>query len=307
MLREDHEFPRIQKHRGARRVKKAHYYGPFASAGSVTRTLNALQKLFLLKKLFRQLFRESVAALPAVPDQALLGAVRRADRRGAIMASWSRRRRSSLPASRRACSRGCRGRWRRPPDAGLRARRGLSRPVARADLHPGQPDGSCRRARRCRRLRARVQGRKRVDPGLLHPRRAELGASRFLSGAYQRCSGSRGFVELSSSSSTRTCRRPKRILVDRELADRELLEEALSERAERKVVIEAAPARRPPQAARTGAAQCRGGARPPARGDHHPGQDPARAGRCRSTLPTCPSESRFTTTATSWAPTRPAR
>src|SRR4029079_18893460 len=38
-----------QKHRGARRVKKAHYYGPFASAGSVTRTLNALQKLFLLR------------------------------------------------------------------------------------------------------------------------------------------------------------------------------------------------------------------------------------------------------------------
>src|SRR3954468_12289485 len=49
LLREDHEFARIQKHRGARRVKKAHYYGPFASAGSVTRTLNALQKLFLLR------------------------------------------------------------------------------------------------------------------------------------------------------------------------------------------------------------------------------------------------------------------
>jgi excinuclease ABC subunit C len=49
LLREDHSFPRIQKHRGARRIKKAHYYGPFASAGSVTRTLNALQKLFLLR------------------------------------------------------------------------------------------------------------------------------------------------------------------------------------------------------------------------------------------------------------------
>jgi len=49
MLREDHAFPRILKHRGARRVKQAHYYGPFASAGSVTRTLNALQKLFLLR------------------------------------------------------------------------------------------------------------------------------------------------------------------------------------------------------------------------------------------------------------------
>ncbi|MES2497026.1 MAG: excinuclease ABC subunit UvrC [Pseudomonadota bacterium] len=48
LLREDHGFPRIQKHRGARRAK-GQYYGPFASAGSVTRTLNALQKLFLLR------------------------------------------------------------------------------------------------------------------------------------------------------------------------------------------------------------------------------------------------------------------
>jgi len=48
LLRQDHAFPRIQKHRGARRIK-GQYYGPFASAGSVTSTLNALQKLFLLR------------------------------------------------------------------------------------------------------------------------------------------------------------------------------------------------------------------------------------------------------------------
>jgi excinuclease ABC subunit C len=48
LLREDHAFPRVQKHRGARRAK-GQYYGPFASAGSVTTTLNALQKLFLLR------------------------------------------------------------------------------------------------------------------------------------------------------------------------------------------------------------------------------------------------------------------
>ena len=48
LLREDHAFPRIQKHRGARRAK-GQYFGPFASAGSVTSTLNALQKLFLLR------------------------------------------------------------------------------------------------------------------------------------------------------------------------------------------------------------------------------------------------------------------
>ncbi|EZP83358.1 Excinuclease ABC subunit C [Novosphingobium resinovorum] len=48
LLRTDHEFPRIMKHRGARRMK-GNYYGPFASAGSVNTTINALQKLFLLR------------------------------------------------------------------------------------------------------------------------------------------------------------------------------------------------------------------------------------------------------------------
>jgi excinuclease ABC subunit C len=48
LLRADHDFPRVQKHRGARKAK-GNYYGPFASAGSVNNTLNALQKLFLLR------------------------------------------------------------------------------------------------------------------------------------------------------------------------------------------------------------------------------------------------------------------
>jgi excinuclease ABC subunit C len=48
LLRADHAFPRITKHRGARRAA-GNYYGPFASAGSVNTTINALQKLFLLR------------------------------------------------------------------------------------------------------------------------------------------------------------------------------------------------------------------------------------------------------------------
>ena len=48
LLRNDHDFPQVRKHRGRRRPI-GDYYGPFASAGSVTRTLNALQKLFLLR------------------------------------------------------------------------------------------------------------------------------------------------------------------------------------------------------------------------------------------------------------------
>src|SRR3546814_6603403 len=49
LLRDDHAFPRVMKHRGARRHKGS-YFGPFASAGAVTQTLNALQKIFLLRR-----------------------------------------------------------------------------------------------------------------------------------------------------------------------------------------------------------------------------------------------------------------
>ncbi|MFO0995580.1 MAG: excinuclease ABC subunit UvrC [Alphaproteobacteria bacterium] len=44
----DHEWARIMKFRGAR-TAKGDYFGPFASAGSVNRTLNALERVFLLR------------------------------------------------------------------------------------------------------------------------------------------------------------------------------------------------------------------------------------------------------------------
>ncbi|SFA98600.1 Excinuclease ABC subunit C [Poseidonocella pacifica] len=48
LVTHDHPFPMIKKHRGAKREKGA-YYGPFASAGAVNRTLNQLQKVFQLR------------------------------------------------------------------------------------------------------------------------------------------------------------------------------------------------------------------------------------------------------------------
>ena len=65
LLREDHDFPRVQLHRGARR-HKGQYFGPFASAGSVRETLNALQKLFLLRSCSDSFFanRTRPAAFP---------------------------------------------------------------------------------------------------------------------------------------------------------------------------------------------------------------------------------------------------
>jgi excinuclease ABC subunit C len=48
LIRREHEAAQLMKHRGARRMK-GDYFGPFASAGAVNRTLDTLQKAFLLR------------------------------------------------------------------------------------------------------------------------------------------------------------------------------------------------------------------------------------------------------------------
>jgi len=48
LLTGDHDFPMLTKHRG-RKTRKGSYFGPFAGAGAVNRTLNQLQKMFLLR------------------------------------------------------------------------------------------------------------------------------------------------------------------------------------------------------------------------------------------------------------------
>ena len=48
LISTEHAFPQLKKHRG-KRSEKGSYFGPFASAGAVNRTLNQLQKVFLLR------------------------------------------------------------------------------------------------------------------------------------------------------------------------------------------------------------------------------------------------------------------
>ncbi len=48
LITRDHAAPRLTKHRGARTIK-GEYFGPFASAGAVNRTLNMMQRAFLLR------------------------------------------------------------------------------------------------------------------------------------------------------------------------------------------------------------------------------------------------------------------
>lgn len=48
LVRKDHPAAQVTKHRGARKIK-GDYYGPFASAGAVNRTLDTVQRAFRLR------------------------------------------------------------------------------------------------------------------------------------------------------------------------------------------------------------------------------------------------------------------
>ncbi len=55
LVTKDQDYAQIKKHRGAKK-EKGSYYGPFASAGAVNRTLNQLQRVFLLRDCSNSMF-----------------------------------------------------------------------------------------------------------------------------------------------------------------------------------------------------------------------------------------------------------
>ncbi len=55
LISREHAFPQLKKHRGAKK-ETGKYFGPFASAGAVNRTLNQLQKVFLLRNCSDSMF-----------------------------------------------------------------------------------------------------------------------------------------------------------------------------------------------------------------------------------------------------------
>ena len=236
LLREDHAFPRVQKHRGARRIK-GQYYGPFASAGSVTRTLNALQKLFLLRScsdsffanrsrpcLLYQIKRCSAPCVGRISAQDYAGLVGEAKE---FLAGKS---------------------------TGVQSR--LSRSMAEAAEHQDYELAAVYRDR----LRALtyIQGSQTVhaeglgdaDVFALACKAGTVSIQAFFIRGGQNW-GHRAFFPAHTNDVPEAdvlssflvqfyedMPPPRRILVDREVTDRSLLEEALSERAERKVVIE---------------------------------------------------------------------
>jgi len=236
LLREDHAFPRVQKHRGARRAK-GQYYGPFASAGSVTRTLNALQKLFLLRSCSDSFFE--TRSRPC-----LLYQIRRCS--APCVGRISQKDYAELVRDAKAFLAG--------RSTGVQERLGRSMAEA-ADKQDYELAAVYRD-----RLRALtyVQGSQTVhseglgdaDVFALACKAGTVSIQAFFIRGGQNW-GHRAFfpahtndvpeADVLSSFLVQFYEEvppPKRILVDRTLADRELLEEALSAKAGRKVVIE---------------------------------------------------------------------
>jgi excinuclease ABC subunit C len=236
LLREDHDFPRIQKHRGARRIK-GQYYGPFASAGSVTRTLNALQKLFLLRSCSDSYFENR-------SRPCLLYQIKRCS--APCVGRISEEDYDELVDDAKAFLAG--------KSTGVQAR--LSKSMAEAAERQDFELAAVYRDR----LRALtyIQGSQTVhaeglgdaDVFAMASKAGTVSIQAFFIRGGQNW-GHRAFfpahvseipeAEVLSSFLVQFYEDmppPKRILVDRELVDQELLEEALSERAGRKVAIE---------------------------------------------------------------------
>ena len=80
-----HEFPRLNFYRGSRK-EPGRFFGPYPSAGAVRDALQQLQKLFRIRNCEDSYFANRSRPVPAVPDRALHGTVRRAYRQGGLRA-----------------------------------------------------------------------------------------------------------------------------------------------------------------------------------------------------------------------------
>jgi excinuclease ABC subunit C len=236
LLREDHAYPRVQKHRGARRIK-GQYYGPFASAGSVTQTLNSLQKLFLLRScsdsyfqnrarpcLLYQIKRCSAPCVGRIEPAAYRELV---DDAKAFLTGKSTGVQARLGKLMAEAAEAC--------DFELAAvyrdrLRALTYIQGSQTVHSdGLGDGdvfalACKAGQMCIQAFFIRGGQNWGHRSFFPAHTADVPEAEVLSSFLVQ------FYEDMPP--------PKRILLDRELADRELIEEALSARAERKVVLD---------------------------------------------------------------------
>ena len=70
MLTRDHDWPQLAKHRGPRK-RKAEWFGPFASASAVNRTITELTRAFMLRNCSDSIFSARSRPCLAISDQTL--------------------------------------------------------------------------------------------------------------------------------------------------------------------------------------------------------------------------------------------
>ena len=113
LIRRDHPWPQLVKHRGARQPG-GDYFGPFASAGAVNRTLYALQRAFPLALVLGCDLRQPHAALLAISDQALHRALHQLHQPRRLQRAGRRSARLPLRPQPPGAGELCPGAWKRP-------------------------------------------------------------------------------------------------------------------------------------------------------------------------------------------------
>ena len=300
-----HDAPRLIKHRGARSIP-GDYFGPFANAGAVVRTLNALQRAFLLRTcsdsyyenrtrpcLLYQIKRCSAPCTGeiALDDYAELVAEARD-----FLSGRSRAIRQRLAKEMSEAARG----------AGIRKGRAAARPHLRAFGDPGRAERQSALGARGRRLRDLRGSGAVLHRGVLLPHLSELGQPRLFSARRPRAERGRGARRLPRAILSRAARaaagaaQPRSRLA-RILARRPERARRPSHRHRR------AAARRKEGAGRQRAAQRARGAVAQIRRGGEPGEAARRASPPRSASRRRCAASRSTTIRTSWGPTRSAR
>ena len=186
-----HAAPRLLKHRGARSIH-GDYFGPFANAGAVVRTLNALQRAFLLRTCSDSYYDNRTRPCLLLPDQALLGALHRRDRAGRLRRAGHASARLPLrpqsgdpPAARPRHDRG-------GGDARLRKGGAAARSHFGALGDPGRAERQSALGAGSRRLRHRRGGGAVLHRGVLLPHLPELGQPRLFPARRSHAGAGRG-------------------------------------------------------------------------------------------------------------------
>ena len=238
LLTADHEAPQIVKHRGARN-RQGDYYGPFASVWAVNRTVNALQRAFLLRSCNDSYYENRTRPC-------LLFQIKRCS--GPCTKEISIDEYQQLAAQARAFlsgkSNAVKDRMAQEMQAAAEELE-FERAARYRDRHrgalgdPGHAGRQHARRRGGGRLRPRRAGGAVLRRGVLLPQLAELGQPRLFSqGRTSRWRRARCWAR-SSRSSTTTSRRRGSSSCRTTIEDVELLAAALSTKAEARVEIHA--------------------------------------------------------------------